>query len=370
MSGIPRRAWRLPLVAASSVALLGGAVAVASPATVKDLTATGGAARNTSDRTTEVRRAVEGGKARNVILLIGDGMGDSEITIARNYAYGAAGRLPGIDALPLTGQYTTYSLYPDGTANAGKPDYDPDSAATGTAWSTGTKSYDGAISVDIHGDPKTTLLELARANGLRTGNVSTAELQDATPAVQASHVSTRRCYGPDDTGSSVCPADAVTNGGLGSISEQIVRTRADVTLGGGAASFNDVIWEGASTGKTVLQSAREVGYQVVTTEAQLKAVKAADQKKPLLGLFHDTNMAVRWNPTPAVVDGTRQPAVTCTVNQAWRDGSAPTLSEMTSKAIDLLKARNRGSKGFFLQVEGASIDKQDHAADACGQIGE
>ena len=42
---------------------------------------------------------------------------------------------------------------------------------------------------------------------------------------------------------------------------------------------------------------------------------------------------------------------------------------MTSKAIDLLDAKRNGP-GFFLQVEGASIDKQDHAANACGQIGE
>ena len=57
--------------------------------------------------------------------------------------------------------------------------------------------------------------------------------------------------------------------------------------------------------------------------------------------------------------------MTCTDNPA-RPSTQPTLAEMTDKAIDLLENRN----GFFLQVEGASIDKQDHAADACGQIGE
>ena len=53
-------------------------------------------------------------------------MRDSEITVARNYAEGAAGRFAGIDALPLTGQYTTYSL----SKADGKPDYVPDSAAS------------------------------------------------------------------------------------------------------------------------------------------------------------------------------------------------------------------------------------------------
>lgn len=370
---IPRgsRWLRLPLIALTTAALAGSALAVAAPSAIRDLSATGGARQNSGDRTKEVSRAIVGGKARNVILLIGDGMGDSEITIARNYVYGAAGRLPGIDALPLTGQYTTYSLHPEGDAHAGKPDYDPDSAATGTAWSTGTKSYDGAISVDIHGNPHVTLLELAKASGLNTGNVSTAELQDATPAVQFSHVSTRRCYGPDNTKvGGVCPQDAVANGGSGSITEQIIETRADVTLGGGAASFKQTPWEGEYTDRTLLQQAKDRGYQVVTTEAQLKAVKKADQTKPVLGLFHDGNLNVRWNTTTAVAGGTQQPAIRCTVNDAWKSGTAPTLAEMTSKAIDLLKARSRRDKGFFLQVEGASIDKQDHAANACGQIGE
>ena len=47
---------------------------------------------------------------KNVILFIGDGMGDSEITIARNYAEGAGGYFKGIDTLPFTGQYTHYAL--------------------------------------------------------------------------------------------------------------------------------------------------------------------------------------------------------------------------------------------------------------------
>lgn len=142
-----------------------------------DLTAHAGATRNDGDRTTQVRKAVEGGHARNVILLIGDGMGDSEITAARNYAEGAAGRLAGIDALPLTGQYTTYSL----SKATGLPDYVPDSAATGSAWATGTKTYDNAVSVDIKGQPQQTLLELAKAHGLKTGDLTTSEIQDATP---------------------------------------------------------------------------------------------------------------------------------------------------------------------------------------------
>ena len=223
-----RRAALTTGVVATAAAALALSPVAAFAATPANVAQNGGAARSIDDSTQLLLDSVEAGPAKNVILLIGDGMGDSEITSARNYAYGAGGTLPGIDALPLTGQYTTYSVYRDG-ANKGKPDYVPDSAATGSAWATGTKTYDNAISVDVDSVPQDTLLEIAKANGKKTGNVSTAELQDATPAVQAAHVAARSCYGPDSV--TQCGADALDQGGLGSISEQIIGTRADLTLG-------------------------------------------------------------------------------------------------------------------------------------------
>ncbi len=75
-----------------------------------DITTPGGARRLTGDQTEALRASLINKPAKNVILLIGDGMGDSEITAARNYAQGAGGFFKGIDALPLTGQYTHYSL--------------------------------------------------------------------------------------------------------------------------------------------------------------------------------------------------------------------------------------------------------------------
>ncbi|EHU64801.1 alkaline phosphatase H domain protein [Escherichia coli DEC3F] len=75
-----------------------------------DITAPGGARRLTADQTAALRDSLSDKPAKNIILLIGDGMGDSEITAARNYAEGAGGFFKGIDALPLTGQYTHYAL--------------------------------------------------------------------------------------------------------------------------------------------------------------------------------------------------------------------------------------------------------------------
>ena len=354
ISGRSRFLLPAAIVAAAAILLPSAAIA-----TIDD---NAGATRNKDDRTSAIRAQITPSNAKNVILLIGDGMGDSEITIARNYAYGAAGRLPGIDALPLTGQYTTYSLYKDGV-NKGKPDYVPDSAATGSAWATGTKTYDNAVSVDIDGVPQQTILEIARASGFATGNVSTAEIQDATPAVQVAHVDARSCYGPDST---TCGDDALAAGGLGSISEQLLGTRADVTLGGGSASFTQTAKAGPWEGRTLFEQAAERGYQVVDSAAELAAVKRADQSKPLLGLFTPGNFPTRYAPTTATVGGANT-AVTCTENPD-RLESALSLSSLTTKAISLLKTSSK--KGFFLQVEGASIDKQDHAANACGQIGE
>jgi alkaline phosphatase len=219
---------------------------VYNPVAQGDITQFGGARRLSGDRTEALWRSLSDRPAKNVILLIGDGMADSEITIARNYAEGAGGAFKGIDALPLTGQYTTYSLDPA----TGKPTYTPESAATATAWSTGVKTYNGAISVDINGRPHRTLLELAKAAGKATGNVSSAEIQDATPAAAFTHVTARSCYGPKAT-TATCPTNALENGGDGSITEQLLNVRADVTLGGGATTFLEAAAAGQWQGRTL-----------------------------------------------------------------------------------------------------------------------
>ena len=357
----------LPLLTVSLLASLIATAAVADVTTYNraaagDLTQHGGARRLSSDQTEALKASLSNQTAKNVILLIGDGMGDSEITAARNLAMGAGGFFAGIDALPLTGQYTHYSL----DKKTHKPSYVTDSAASATAWATGTKSYNGAIGVDINGQDQTTLLELAKAAGKATGNVSTAELQDATPAALMAHVTSRKCYGPEKT-SELCPGNALEQGGRGSITEQMLLTRPDVVLGGGAKSFNEVAKAGDYKGRTLYEQAQARGYQLVENLDAMNAVRQATQQQPLLGLFAPGNMPVRWQGPKASYHGNiDKPVVTCEVNQD-RPASVPTLAQMTTKAIDLL---SKNEKGFFLQVEGASIDKQDHAANPCGQIGE
>ena len=268
----------------------------------------------------------------------------------------------GLDALPFTGQYTHYSL----DQKTHKPDYVTDSAASGTAWSTGVKSYNGAIGVDVFGNPHDSLIDLAKKAGKATGDVSTAEIQDATPAAQIASVVQRKCYGPNAT-SEKCPANALENGGAGSISEQLLQLRPDVTLGGGSKSFNEIAKAGDFAGKTLFEQAEALGYTLVDTASELNAVTAANQDKPLLGLFSEGNMPIRLKGPQAKLGGNLSgEVVKCEVN-AERSAEMPTLAQMTKKAIDLL---NVNPNGFFLQVEGASIDKQAHASNPCGQFGE
>lgn len=387
------------IIAGLSAALAGalcltavpGAFAADSP-DVSALSVHGGAQRIANTPAT--------GKAKNVILFIGDGMGDSEITIARDYLYGPGGSFEGLDKIGQpgatsaketgTGQYTTYATG-DGSGRRNQVTAVTDSAASGSGWATGTKTYNNAVSVDNNFNPQMNLIELAKAKGLATGNVTTAEIQDATPAVLESHSTQRSCYGPqgktdgssDDSAKRCDVAQLKQNGGIGSISEQLLDTRADVTFGGGSKYFNQTAQAGEYQGMTLKDQAKARGYQYVEDPAQLGSLSEADQSSPVLGLFAAGNLPTQYNESKTYDGETAQEIAlkgqqdgnaslqTCTANPDWLGNKGASLADMTNKAIDLLSANKNGKdNGYFLQVEGASIDKQDHNANACGQIGE
>ncbi len=311
-----------------------------------------------ADRTEAVQRAIVSGTARNILLFIGDGMGDSEITLARNYAVGAGGRLA-LDSLPLTGAYTTYSV---DERDPSRPDYVPDSAATGTAWATGHKTSNGRISTSPADDRDLpTILELAQQRGYRTGDVTTAELTDATPAVLAAHVAHRSCQGPGDM--ERCPQNRKSAGGLGSIAEQELAHKVDVLMGGGSARFEQQTME---DGRTPIQQALENGYLVIGSSAGLDLPVRG---RKVLGLFAAGNMTTEWDGTEArpYPSNVGAPQV---CREDHRPAGEPSLAQMTAKAIEWLDRGDAPGPGFFLQIEGASIDKQDHAGNPCAQIGE
>lgn len=132
-------------------------------------------------------------------------------------------------------------------------------------------------------------------------------------------------------------------------------------------TFEEQATYGKYKGKTLLEQAKAEGYKIVTNADELQSVAKADQKTPVLGLFAPGNMPVRLKGPQATFHGNLdKPAVKCEVNKE-RTASIPKLADMTKKTIDLLKT-NKNS--FFLQVEGASIDKQAHKNNPCGQFGE
>lgn len=394
------------IAALASVATLG---ALAAPALAADTTYSpnGKPVAELAKHGGAQRIATIGNKnAKNVVLFLGDGMGDSEITVARDYLKGANGHFDGLDAVGQpsalddvqagTGQYTTFSVGngskdsavgKDGDGklvanpNPGKLTPVTDSSASGSAWATGTKTYNNAVDVDIYGNPQLNLFELAKAAGKATGNVTTAEIQDATPAVLESHSSERACYGPQgktdgtsNNASKQCLINQLKeNGGIGSISEQLLDTRADVTIGGGSKYFRQTVQGGEYKGKTVWEQAKEMGFQTVENDpAAMNALQYKDGQ-PVLALMSDGNMPTKFNPSKATDKDPAKDAnpTVCTPNADWLGNQGSSLKDMTKKALDLLNDNPNGQKnGFFLQVEGASIDKQDHAGNACGQIGE
>ena len=319
--------------------------------------------------------------AGSVILIIGDGMDDHQITIARNYLAGSRGKLL-IDRLPLRSTAQVLTIDND---NPDKAIYVADSANSATSMATGVVTSIGRIGTSA-GDDKdlVNIVELAHRQGLKTGIVSTASITDATPASFYAHISTRDCENPDMmVGTDPyfdmvidCSPDLKSNGGLGSISEQLIDSGVHVALGGGMKHFTPLA-EGSD--QTVLELAKESGYQFVSNATELDGSGAGK----LLGLFSPSTMPVMWRgqddraaekPDPSFLNRihsmlgsvTYPEPMDCESNPEYID--IPSISLMTQTALDRLTEEDE--RNFFLMVESASIDKQSHQRKACGSIGE
>ena len=318
----------------------------------------------------------------NVILIIGDGMDDQQITIARNYLVGSNGKLT-LDALPVR---STAQVLTVDESDPSKAIYVADSANSGTSMATGVTTSRGRVSTSAGTDEDlVTILELAERKGMKTGLVATSSVTDATPAVFAAHVSLRICADPAnmvdvtykgmDLGG--CPDDLIANGGPGSISEQLANSGVDVILGGGTAHFETPTESGE---QTVAELASKNGFQVVRSGEELAAVAPGNR---ILGLFGSGTLPVRTRgengrtaeePDPSLLNRIHwilgsvdlPEPMRCEANPEY--GDTPSLKAMTDAALAQLGFMN--THGFFLMIESASIDKQAHARNACGSIGE
>lgn len=269
-------------------------------------------------------------KAKNVIFFNGDGMGLPVITAARILAQGNT-----------EGKYNGYLAMDqmDVRANVVTSGIDSivtDSANSASAYATGHKAEMNALGVypdnteDTLDNPKVeTIVEMVkRARDMSTGIVSTAEIQDASPAAGVAHTRAR--------------------GDKAEITEMFYQTQPDVILGGGAAYFIPKANGGKSLNDAnYFDKFEAAGYTVVENRTQLMSQgKDADK---LLGMFHPGNMDVYYD---------REMNTEADVVGDFDD--QPALMDMTQTAIDVL---SKDEDGFFLMVEAGSIDKMLHPLD-------
>ena len=154
-------------------------------------------------------RDAEPSRAKSVILFIGDGVDDHQLTIGRNYLHGAGGTLlfEGLEHRATARVLTVQEDEPS------KPEYVADSASGGTALSAGVVTSRGRIATTAGSDEDVaTIVELAKQAGKKTGVVATSSITDATPASFYAHVRFRFCEGPEDMDGGrtpPCPQDKV-----------------------------------------------------------------------------------------------------------------------------------------------------------------
>lgn len=315
-----------------------------------------------------------GQKVKNIIIMLGDGMGAAQRTAARivaqGYAQGKSKSPLAMDTFPVSGQIKTASLNSLVT----------DSSPGMSAYVLGNKNNNNEEGVfpddttDPFDNPRIEYLSeyLSRTQGKALGLVTTADVFDATPAANAVHTSNRGAgtgivdqYLDDRklTGLSV-----LMGGGrkwfLPSTVPGSARSNSnDYAFSSTDSHTADIVkrW-GASPGqldkdRDLISDFQTAGFKYASDLTSLNAVDLKSTDK-LLGLFAYSNMNVALDK----IDGRRNIAkgIKGRVVDDYGFPDQPMLEEMTTKALAVLQ---KNKKGFVLMVEAASIDKQAHNMD-------
>ncbi len=377
-SGLPlvmKQGNEMKLKWINGIALTGLALAVSAQADV--LPAVQSESSWYTDAQTKLEQKLQltaaNGKAKNVILFVGDGMGISTLTAARIYngqKNGALGEETylSFENFPHTALVKTYNV--DAQT--------PDSAGTMSAMMSGIKTDAGVLGLDedvVRGECSTatgnevaTVLELAEIAGLSTGIVSTARITHATPAAAYAKSADRNW---EDDGDMTDPKAA----GCEDIASQLVNFEAnlearysgididgiEVVMGGGRRSFlpkdeafnsTDAVSsvEGDRTDGRDLTAEWQATYPngvYVMDQTGFDAIDTATTEK-VFGLFNESHMQYE-------------------ANRGNDIAGEPSLTEMTSKAIEVL---GKNDKGYFMVVESGRIDHAHHAGNAAGALSE
>lgn len=347
------RIWKTVILAGVACGAL-GAMATAGPALPQDRDPYFTDARAHLEKA--LRLKPNTGRARNVILFVGDGMGVTTMTVARIYG----GQRAGGDGVS---NKLTYETLPWGAFSRtySHDSQVTDSAPSAAAMTTGVKSRNGTLGVTAAvaendcraglANPVTTIAELAERAGMSTGAVTTTRVTHATPAATYAHSAGR------DWESDADMPDEARAAGCRDIARQLIEMKdgngLDVVMGGGRDRFLPKTVADPEYPEKV--GKRKDGRNLVQewlNRDPRDAAYAWDRKgfdavapartRRMLALFEPSHMQYE-------------------ADRAKDKAGEPSLADMTTKAIDIL-ARNRN--GYFLMVEGGRIDHAHHAGNA------
>lgn len=265
---------------------------------------------------------------KNVILLIGDGLGPQQTSLLYYFSkYSKHARAPfAFDRVGKGGVIGISATEPFGKIVA-------DSASSATQLATGEYTRSEMLGLDKDGDPVETILEKAQKSGLMTGLISDTRMTHATPAAFASHVANR--WSEDE------------------IAEAMIETAPDILFSGGLERLLPINVTASPAphilakskrrdSKNLLEIAKQKGYALIHTKQDLENSEATK----ILGMFAGHNMP----------------------NSIWQHSeeenparAIPNLAEMTQVALAKL---SKHETGFFLMVEGGQIDWAAHQHDA------
>ncbi|MCL6269234.1 alkaline phosphatase [Sansalvadorimonas sp. 2012CJ34-2] len=280
-------------------------------------------------------------KAKNIILMIGDGMGPQQMGLLESYARMAPSSI-------YKGQKTAMQqLADDGHMGLSLPNpagaLVVDSASSASQLATGIPAPSEALGVDPQGNSVETILEKAKRMGKATGLISDTRLTHATPAAFAAHQPHRSLENEIAAQMLENGVDVMLSGGIRHWIPQVANEKGAVykqlvDMTGGTVKIKSK----RKDNRNLLLEAKDAGYDLAFNRNALE--KANGDK--LLGLFSYSGM----------LDG-----IAYSNSKNSRERTQPSLKEMTVKALDIL---SQDEDGFFLMVEGGQIDWAGHNNDA------
>lgn len=259
------------------------------------------------------------GKARNIILVVSDGMSNGTLTLADQY-------IRWRDKVPSAwiGLYeqnrTKRALMDTASLNS----IVTDSAAAASSWGSGYRVNNGSLNIGPDGEEYTTIMQRAKASGKSVGLLTTATVTHATPAGLSANVSHRRHEAQ--------------------IAEQYLERGYDLLIGGGAPFFDPEKREDAIDLKAKYRSK---GYEIFHNHKEMKSISKGRNK--VLGLLADSHL-------PYEVDR---------LNNDELRAKVPSLSELTEFSLQQL---SQNPEGFVILIEGARVDHGAHNNDLAATL--